>query len=256
MNIIPAIPFTQKFDREAILETALKMVNNFNSERAELLAQLNIVLSSNSPFFIQRVLQDDPVNIKDPKNIEGRLGVAKIQAEQALNQYYWTHLWSITSDFFYPKLISNFNSRYYFTSYMSWGGITYLDFNLDNVSLFLNDFVFKPYSKEIAYEIIKCSRAHIEIHPDNISIKPFTTHCNALNRFITAADVTIALLFLKYGDCENWLEFSRKTTFALNDLNRKHELFHLIQCKKNEFAVGAQLDVSFNSVLNILSIEA
>ena len=147
MNIIPAIPFTQKFDREAILETALKMVNNFNSERAELLAQLNIVLSSNSPFFIQRVLQDDPVNIKDPKNIEGRLGVAKIQAEQALNQYYWTHLWSITSDFFYPKLISNFNSRYYFTSYMSWGGITYLDFNLDNVSLFLNDFVFKPQKK-------------------------------------------------------------------------------------------------------------
>lgn len=251
MNIIPTIPFNEKFNHNVILATSLQMIENFNNERDEVLEKLDIVLSSSSPFFIQRILQDDPTHIKDPKNIQGRLSVAKIQVEQELSGYYWAHLCSITSDYFYPALISNFNTRYFFMKQESWGGVTYIDFNLDNVQEFLSKCVFKPFSKEIASGIVSCGNPYIEKNSDDIVIKPFTAHCSALNRFITAAEVVAAILFLKHGDDDNWLEFSRTTTFALNDINKKHDLFHLIKPRNAEFAMGAHLDISFDSILNV-----
>lgn len=249
MNTIPSIPLANIYDHEAIKENAFKMVENFNKERDELLESLDIVLKSNSPFFIQRVLKDDSANIKDPKNIEGRLSVAKINGEQELLQFYWNHLWSSTTDYFYPQIISNINARYFFTNYQSWGGVLFLDFTQKNVEQFLYNHVFKPFAKETAQEVLSCGLPYIKVDSDSLTIQPFTVMCSVLNRYINAVEVVIALLFLKHGDDANWLEFSRQTRFALNDPERKHDLFHLIKTKDSKFSIGAQLDSSFASLL-------
>lgn len=250
MNIIPTLPLTKVFCRETISELAIKMPENFNKEREELFEQLDIVLELNSPFLIQRILSDDPIHIKDPGNISGRLQSAKINGEQQLNKYYWDTLAKMTSSYFYPKCVCNFGPRYFFTENKSWGQV-WKDFTAENVELFLKNFVFQPYSEELAKSIVNCGKSFAEIDSSSILMMPFVTYCDDLNTYITAENVIAAALYLKHGRDENWLEFSRKTTFALNDYQKKHELFHLIKTKHDEFSTGARIDLSFASIFGL-----
>lgn len=255
MNFIPSPSFSLYANVDEIRKVSAALVENFKKELDEIHSKLSVVLDFQSPFLIQKVLNDDPAFIKNPRSVEGRLDNAKIDFENDLNKFYWQHLCSFTTEYFYPKFVSQFGPRYFYTQNHSWGQ-TYLPFTLENVETFLDKFLLKPYTPEAIEEIIRLAKPLTEIGTE-ITVAPFSVESRVLNTYITGEHFAFVLCQLKYSDSPNWLETARKLKFALDDFTKTNEDLRLARSehRMENHKIGAVMHYSFIEFLALPKID-
>lgn len=255
MNLIPTPSFSLYANVDEIRKVAAALVENFQKELDEINSKLSVVLDFQSPFLIQKVLNDDPAFIKNPRSVEGRLDNAKIDFENNLKKYYWQHLCSFTTEYFYPKFVSQFGPKYFYTQNHNWGQ-TYLPFTLENVEAFLDKFLLKPYTQEAIEEIIRLAKPLTEIGTE-ITVAPFSVESRVLNSYVTGEHFAFVLCQLKYSDNEDWLETARKLKFALEDFTKTNEDLRLARSehRMENHKIGAVMHYSFIEFLALPKLD-
>ncbi|WP_436658670.1 hypothetical protein [Acinetobacter sp. P1(2025)] len=218
LDTMNAIPSSFIFNREMPLHAQIvaeikALVESYHYNLKELHNFIQTQASiTQSSLVLQRILQSDPYYISHKKvNKSALVEHAILNATQDTNKYFWDIVKEAIYDKYYPFSSLGIKAQFSYQNYTSnYNGAHYLDFTLENVVAFLDDYVFQPVTKEIAVSVLNSFKDQFGEDAIYFAVEDVKYFVKELNTYSGHTDLLISLMYLHYleqDSSQDWLNF-------------------------------------------------